>query len=43
MFAFFWSYKWGMKQFEPHSISKRHNDLLCGLVGADKVWPTCVE
>ncbi|AEU37815.1 3-keto-disaccharide hydrolase [Granulicella mallensis] len=36
-------YKWGMKQFEPRSLSKRDNGLLYGLVGADKVWPTCVE
>jgi hypothetical protein len=30
-------YKWGMKQFSPHSISKRNNGLLCGLVGTHKV------
>ncbi len=36
-------YKWGMKQFFPRSISKRDNGLLYGLVGTDKVWPTCVE
>jgi hypothetical protein len=36
-------YKWGMKQFFPRSISKRDNGLLYGLVGEDKVWPTCVE
>jgi hypothetical protein len=36
-------YKWGMRQFSPHSISKRDNTLPCGLVGTDKVWPTCLE
>ena len=36
-------YKWGMKRFAPRTYSKRDNGLLYGLVGADKVWPTCVE
>jgi hypothetical protein len=36
-------YKWGAKQFYPRSISKRDNGLLYGLVGPDKVWPTCAE
>jgi hypothetical protein len=36
-------YKWGVKRFAPRSFSKRDNGLLYGLVGPDKVWPTCVE
>ena len=36
-------YKWGLKRFPPRSLCKRDNGLLYGLVGADKVWPTCVE
>jgi hypothetical protein len=36
-------YKWGVKRFSPRSLSKRDNGLLYGLVGEDKVWPTCVE
>src|SRR5882757_3190980 len=36
-------YKWGVKQFDPRSIAKRDNGLLYGLVGEDKVWPTCAE
>jgi hypothetical protein len=36
-------YKWGMKRFAPRSYAKRDNGLLYGLVGPDKVWPTCVE
>jgi hypothetical protein len=36
-------YKWGMKQFAPSSLGKRDNGVLYGLVGADKVWPTCIE
>lgn len=36
-------YKWGVKRFAPRSLAKRDNGLLYGLVGADKVWPTCVE
>jgi hypothetical protein len=36
-------YKWGMKRFAPRTYSKRDNGLLYGLVGEDKVWPTCVE
>jgi len=36
-------YKWGVKTFAPRTISKRDNGLLYGLVGEDKVWPTCVE
>jgi hypothetical protein len=36
-------YKWGVKRFNPRSISKRDNGLLYGLVGPDKVWPRCVE
>ncbi|MGC2404413.1 MAG: DUF1080 domain-containing protein [Acidobacteriaceae bacterium] len=36
-------YKWGMKRFPPRTEAKRDNGILYGLVGADKVWPTCVE
>jgi hypothetical protein len=36
-------YKWGMKRFAPRLVSKRDNGLLYGLVGEDKVWPTCAE
>jgi len=36
-------FKWGLKRFPPRSLCKRDNGLLYGLVGADKVWPTCVE
>ena len=36
-------YKWGLKRFVPRAFSKRDNGLLYGLVGPDKVWPTCVE
>jgi len=36
-------YKWGVKRFSPRTETKRDNGLLYGLVGADKVWPTCVE
>jgi hypothetical protein len=36
-------YKWGEKRFAPFTLAKRDNGLLYGLVGADKVWPTCVE
>jgi hypothetical protein len=36
-------YKWGMKRFAPRTYTKRDNGILYGLVGADKVWPTCVE
>ncbi len=36
-------YKWGVKRFAPRLLSKRDNGLLYGLVGADKVWPTCLE
>ena len=36
-------YKWGVKRFPPQSVGKRDNGILYGLVGADKVWPTCVE
>jgi hypothetical protein len=36
-------YKWGMKRFAPRTFAKRDNGLLYGLVGDDKVWPTCVE
>jgi hypothetical protein len=36
-------YKWGVSQFYPRSLSKRDNGLLYGLVGEDKVWPTCSE
>ena len=36
-------YKWGMKRFAPRSFAKRDNGILYGLVGPDKVWPTCVE
>lgn len=36
-------YKWGMKRFAPRTYSKRDNGLLYGLVGEDKVWPTCIE
>ena len=32
-----------MKRFAPRTYTKRDNGLLYGLVGADKVWPTCVE
>jgi Domain of Unknown Function (DUF1080) len=36
-------YKWGVKRFAPRAFSKRDNGLLYGLVGPDKVWPTCIE
>jgi Domain of Unknown Function (DUF1080) len=36
-------YKWGVKRHAPRYTPKRDNGLLYGLVGADKVWPTCVE
>jgi hypothetical protein len=36
-------YKWGLKRFAPRTYAKRDNGLLYGLVGEDKVWPTCVE
>jgi hypothetical protein len=36
-------FKWGLKRFPPRSLCKRDNGLLYGLVGADKVWPPCVE
>jgi hypothetical protein len=36
-------YKWGMKRHAPRYTPKRDNGLLYGLVGDDKVWPTCVE
>ena len=36
-------YKWGVKRHAPRYSPKRDNGLLYGLVGADKVWPTCVE
>lgn len=36
-------YKWGVKRFPPQAQAKRDNGILYGLVGADKVWPTCVE
>jgi hypothetical protein len=36
-------YKWGVKTFFPRTLSKRDNGLLYGLVGPDKVWPTCIE
>jgi len=36
-------YKWGVKRFFPRSMAKRDNGILYGLVGPDKVWPTCAE
>ncbi len=36
-------YKWGVKRFPPQTEAKRDNGILYGLVGADIVWPTCVE
>jgi hypothetical protein len=36
-------YKWGVKRHAPRFTTKRDNGLLYGLVGADRVWPTCVE
>lgn len=36
-------YKWGVKRFAPRQFTKRDNGLLYGVVGADTVWPTCVE
>ena len=36
-------YKWGVKRHAPRYTPKRDNGLLYGVVGADKVWPTCVE
>ncbi len=36
-------YKWGVKRFPPQTLAKRDNGILYGLVGADVVWPTCVE
>jgi hypothetical protein len=36
-------YKWGMKRHAPRYTPKRDNGLLYGLVGPDRVWPSCVE
>jgi hypothetical protein len=36
-------YKWGVKRHAPRYNPKRDNGVLYGLVGEDKVWPTCVE
>jgi len=36
-------YKWGVKRHAPRYTPKRDNGVLYGLVGEDKVWPTCVE
>lgn len=36
-------YKWGQKQFGQRAIAKRDNGLLYAVVGADKVFPRCVE
>jgi hypothetical protein len=36
-------YKWGVKRHAPRFTPKRDNGVLYGLVGDDKVWPTCVE
>ncbi|HKQ87051.1 MAG TPA: family 16 glycoside hydrolase [Candidatus Acidoferrales bacterium] len=36
-------YKWGMKRHAPRFTPKRDNGVLYGVVGEDKVWPTCVE
>src|ERR1700722_8003246 len=36
-------YQWGVKRFAPRTETKRDNGILYGLVGAEKVWPTCVE
>jgi hypothetical protein len=36
-------YKWGMKRHAPRFTPKRDNGVLYGLVGTDRVWPTCVE
>jgi hypothetical protein len=36
-------YKWGVKRFSPRSMAKRDNGILYGLVGPDRVWPTCAE
>jgi Domain of Unknown Function (DUF1080) len=36
-------YKWGVKRFPPRAETKRDNGILYGLVGAEKVWPRCIE
>ena len=36
-------YKWGVKRFPTQATAKRDNGILYGLVGADVVWPTCIE
>ena len=36
-------YKWGVKRHAPRYTTKRDNGVLYGLVGPDRVWPTCVE
>ncbi len=36
-------YKWGQKQFGQRAVAKRDNGLLYGVVGADRVFPRCVE
>lgn len=36
-------YKWGVKRHAPRYTPKRDNGLLYGLVGPDRVWPSCVE
>lgn len=36
-------YKWGQKQFSQRAVAKRDNGLLYAVVGADRVFPRCVE
>jgi hypothetical protein len=36
-------YKWGTARFAPREEFKRDNGVLFHIVGADRVWPTCVE
>jgi hypothetical protein len=36
-------YRWGVKQFSSRSIAKRDNGPLYGVIGTDKVLPSCAE
>jgi hypothetical protein len=36
-------YKWGEKRFRPRAMQRRDAGLLYHVVGADIVWPRCIE
>jgi hypothetical protein len=36
-------YKWGEKRFAPRAMQRRDAGLLYHVVGADIVWPRCIE